>query len=126
MARQIAGAIAQQLAQNRNHVSGFYIIVDFRSHADRLQCVVNEMRIDLALQRMQLRFLLLLLYPVNILDQLADARKHTVELMTEQAYFIPAFHAEVDIQITVLHLFHQLNHLCQRFGQGKGQNNGDN
>ncbi|MNW69134.1 hypothetical protein D3C74_480720 [compost metagenome] len=78
------------------------------------------MRINLALQRMQLRFLLLLLYPVNILDQLADAGEHTVELMTKQAYLIPAFYAEVDVQITVLYLFHQLNHLCQRFGQCKG------
>ncbi|MNN26320.1 hypothetical protein D3C81_1398220 [compost metagenome] len=84
------------------------------------------MRIDLALQRLQLRLFLLLLYPVNILDQLADAGEHTVELMTKQAYLIPAFYAEVDVQITVLHLFHQLNHLCQRFSQGKGQNNGDN
>ncbi|MNC64716.1 hypothetical protein D3C75_1149430 [compost metagenome] len=84
------------------------------------------MRIDLALQRLQLRLLLLLLNPVDILNELPDTRQHAVELMAQQSDLIPAFNPESHIQIAVLHLFHQLDHLGQRLRQRKRENHRNN
>ncbi|MOA23778.1 hypothetical protein D3C78_1444210 [compost metagenome] len=89
------------------------IIIQLGGHANRFKRVVHEVRINLVLQRIQLRFLLLRLHHINILNELINPNNHSIELLAQQAYLITVFHRKLYVKITFLHVLHQTHHFAQ-------------
>ncbi|MNJ01625.1 hypothetical protein D3C73_1613120 [compost metagenome] len=68
----LANAYAQQLAERDDHFADILVAGQHCHRVDRLQRVIDKMRINLRHERLHFRFLLAALLGLHLPDQLAD------------------------------------------------------
>ena len=81
---------AQQCAEGLDHRGNILVAQRFGAPVDRIQCVVQEVRIDLAFQKFELRVLGQQLIDIVLLDQILHMHGHLVKAAVQLADFIAA------------------------------------
>ncbi|MNN18235.1 hypothetical protein D3C81_1314410 [compost metagenome] len=103
-------ADSQQLAKRDHHFTDILISLQDGQRIDRLQRIVNKMRIDLGDQRLKLKFFLTRLLGLHLLNQFGNLRTHPVEAIDQQIRLVFAADRGRDrYEYPLLHSFHPVH-----------------
>src|SRR5690606_13959929 len=118
--------VAHHFSEGRNEGINLAVPALQRKGADGLQRVVQEMRVDLRLQRLQLVRLVGELEPVFPHDQLVEPLHQLMEPFGQNADFVMALHADVEVRVqtAALDFVDVADQFFDRIGEADGNNNG--
>ncbi len=83
------GDIFEQIDQAAQHAGDAGAFLDHRHPADGIEGIIEEMRVDLALQQLDLDVLALLVHALGLLQQVLDAHAHLVDRVADLADLVP-------------------------------------
>ncbi|MPM64116.1 hypothetical protein SDC9_111002 [bioreactor metagenome] len=126
----VLDAVAEEVCKVLNKECGLLRAFHHRELRARVECIVEKMRVDLALQEDQLAFFEAVFHSklgfleaaflrhagFDLVDVLLQAVRHLVERVCQNADFVPRFDRDkVDVKIASANLLHLPGKLCQRF-----------
>ena len=121
-------AAKAQLVEARQSVDHrpYLLRLVFQRHpVDQVEGVVEEMGIDLCLQRLELELLHLFSQAVLLVDELLDLGDHDVEALGKLADLVPVLRPERDGEIAVDHFFHARHEVLEPPCRGAGHDEGE-
>ena len=109
-----------------NRKNNLLITPENRQRGNRLQRIIQEMGIDLGLQRLQLRLLLAHPYGVHFIDQIINLLCHMIKVLIQDINFlITAVFIYLDIEFTFSELLHAVAERPYRSGTLPADIDGD-
>ena len=96
----------QNLAEGGENIRYLIAAVQNCHHVHRLQGIVHKMGVDLALKRVELRFLLAQLGQVDLLDQVLDIGNHVVEASGQPPDLVVPVRPHHHLHVALLHTGH--------------------
>ena len=94
----VVQAVLEQAAQYPHHVVQLPLGADVDHDVDRVQRIVQKMRVDLRQQHLHVGLALRLLRALEARDEIGDFNGHLVELIRQFAELIPLLHLHLCLQ----------------------------
>ena len=111
-----ADADAEQPCQGIDHLHGIFIASGFAHPGDRIQCIIEEMWIDLCLKCLQFCFSKADLFLADFFHQLLDPYCHMFKRIRQGGNLFGSRHRMIDKLGTVsLEFSHRTHQACNRF-----------
>ena len=107
-------AVPENNSQIADHPADLILFFLNGHPVDGIQCIVQEMRIDLCLQRADLRILLPVRRRLHFLYEVLHLHGHLVKVFRNPADLIPADHPDLRVHVAALHPPDPAHHLIHR------------
>ena len=91
-------SLAQQLGEVEHHLPRLLYLIHLQQEADGAEGIVDEVGVDLGLEKIQLRQMLLPLLPFDRLQKGGDLLHHTVEGLLNTAEFVLSAYVDALVQ----------------------------
>ena len=99
----------EQPCKCRNHLFCIFIFPVFTHPCNRIQCIIQEMWINLGFQSTNFRILLILLCFCHFPDQFPYFHCHFIKVIRDRTNLIKRLNRNQNIQISLLYFLHSLH-----------------